>query len=106
MCPGIRYLEWLEERKIPLDAFIGCLALFPGIGLEEDTFTGHILVCDLGKEVLDVTLLHSSRGFMRTLSSRTFHGLGGAVLDAALVGLLKEEYRRSVKLICLRGCCY
>ena len=59
-------------------------------------FTGHVLVYDLGRQMLDVTLLCSSQGFMRTLCSRTFHGLGGAVLDTALVNLLKEEYKRCV----------
>ena len=67
-----------------------------GVGLEEDTFTGHVLVYDLGNQMLDITLLYTSQGFMRTVCSQTFHGLGGAVLDAALVSLLKEEYRRCV----------
>lgn len=65
-----------------------------GIGCEEDTFLGHILVYDLGVQTLNITLLHSAQGLMRKIYSSSFDDLGGAMLDAALVDLLKEEYKR------------
>lgn len=109
LLPKLRCVPWLTvgmlgyKKEVYFHHVLVDYLLCSGVGSEEDSFSGHILVYDLGGRTLDVTLLYSVQGFIRTVCSRTFHGLGGAVLDAALVNLLKEEYRRCADSSTFKG---
>ena len=60
------------------------------------THTPHsyILVYNLGKWTLSLTLLRVVGGLYRTLASHTLPSLGGRLIDTAMVELLASEVQR------------
>ena len=73
-----------------------CHSLFIdlGFGGPKDSFTGHILVYDMGMSALSLTLLASNNGMLRQLHVQRFPEVGGETLDKPLLSLLKQEGER------------
>ena len=52
------------------------------------------MVFDLGMSSLTLSVLYSHSGLVRMVHTQSYPGLGGALLDSALVTLLLQEYKR------------
>ena len=65
-----------------------------GIGSQTDSFSGHILVYEIGMRTLSLTLIRCDKGMIRIIHCEECHGVGGANLDEALLELLKKECQR------------
>ncbi len=67
---------------------------FLGFGGPKDSFTGHILVYDMGMSTLSLTLFASNNGMLRQLYAKQFPEVGGESLDKPLLSVLKQEGER------------
>lgn len=56
-----------------------------------DSFSGHILVYDMGASMLTLSLIKSDNGMLRKIHSQQFSEVGGAQLDKVLFTVLKAE---------------
>ncbi|XP_003385322.2 PREDICTED: heat shock 70 kDa protein 14-like [Amphimedon queenslandica] len=63
-------------------------------GLDKDSYTGHVLVYDVGVNSISLTVIRLINGLMKLVGTRTINGVGGYDIDQELLSVLKDECKR------------
>lgn len=72
--------------------FITTYSVF--VGLDKDSYTGHVLVYDIGVNSISLTVIRLINGLMQLVGARTVDGVGGYDIDQELLSVLKDECKR------------
>lgn len=69
-----------------------CWLLIPltGFGNQEDSFSGHILIYDIGVRTLQLLLVRADNGMLRRIQSQRYQDVGGIKLDEMLLTVFKS----------------
>jgi molecular chaperone DnaK (HSP70) len=70
------------------------LALLP-YDMDKVSFSGHVMVFDVGLRTLTLTIFNIINGMIRLVDYNVTHGVGGAYLDQAIVDVLRGECKRT-----------